>query len=869
MKIQANGTTKTQTAANLDPLPPLRYRAQNVRGVRMTEPEPADTLEAQDDPKSSDILLAAIKTAEKGFSSYNQLAQKVDDLYSLQGQDIFADDNGQDFQLFWSSLEILKPSIYSRPPIPVVAPKFKDRDPVISVASQMLERALISAFDASEIDEVMLETRDDLAMNNRGVQWLSYDDEDGQKVCIEHLDRTDFLHEPARKWADVGWVARRAWMTREQMRERFGSGKAKAGGKPRGDIEAILQGANFVVRHDDRNMGSADNSEKAGVWEVWSKTDNRVYWVTDGVPTILDHDEPHLQLSRFYPCPRPAYGTRRRRSLVPIPDYARYGDTLKQISELTKRVYDLLREVRLKGFFPAGGDIGQAVETAIAEQNSASILIPVPAAAFMGAAGGQMVQWLPLSEIATAIQGLLQARGQLIQDFYEVSGISDIMRGATDAGETLGAQQLKQHNGSIRVKDKVDELTRIAAETAQIAGEIMAEHFSQKSLMDMSQMQLRTKAEIKASLAKLEKTADAELRALGEQAKQAMQQMQGQQVPPEQAQQMQAQFQEQQQAIIAKYEPQIKALGEEVSIDAVMQLLRDERTRGFVIEIETDSTVLTDDMAEKSSRAEFLSAFSTASQAVVGLAQAGPAGAELGGALVKFALAPFRVGREMDAQIDKFAEEAAAMSGQQGDDGAAALAEAQGKLAEAEMQKAQAQMAKVEADTVLKQAEGQRKMMEAQAKAQGDQGKLQLEMIKLQQAATAGDIKGQEAQARVDMMKAQTMKLLTEAGVMLSEQQLNEFNSLADIELRKNGQAMDAAKPAMGAGEGQEGQEGPEEAPKGAGVTTNAVMEGLNMLGQMMAQQSAILAQVASAVSAPKEIVRGPDGRAMGVRVVQ
>ncbi|MEI2688143.1 MAG: hypothetical protein V9G14_19315 [Cypionkella sp.] len=141
--------------------------------------------------------------------------------------------------------------------------------------------------------------------------------------------------------------------------------------------------------------------------------------------------------------------------------------------------------------------------------------------------------------------------------------------------------------------------------------------------------------------------------------------------------------------------------------------------------------------------------------------------------------------------------------GKQGDDGTAALAEAQGKLAEAEMQKAQAQMAKVEADTVLKQAEGQRKMMEAQAKAQGDQGKLQLEMIKLQQAATAdqgpeAQIKSQEAQARVDMMKAQTMKLLTEAGVMLSEQQLNEFTSLADIELRKSGQAMDAAQACDG-----------------------------------------------------------------------
>ena len=116
-------------------------------------------------------------------------------------------------------------------------------------------------------------------------------------------------------------------------------------------------------------------------------------------------------------------------------------------------------------------------------------------------------------------------------------------------------------------------------------------------------------------------------------------------------------------------------------------------------------------------------------------------------------------------------------------------------------------------------------------------------------------------------MKAQTMKLLTEAGVMLSEQQLNEFNSLADIELRKNGQAMEAARPLPGApGEDDDEAEGPEAAPQG--VTTNAVMEGLTVLGQMMAQQSAALATIAAAVSAPKEIVRGPDGRALGVRSV-
>ncbi len=213
------------------------------------------------------------------------------------------------------------------------------------------------------------------------------------------------------------------------------------------------------------------------------------------------------------------------------------------------------------------------------------------------------------------------------------------------------------------------------------------------------------------------------------------------------------------------------------------------------------------------------------------------------------------------------------MAGQAGqDDGTAALAEAQGKLAEVEMQKAQAQMAKVQADTALKQAEGERKMGEAQSKAQMDQGKLQLDMIKLQQAANEGDRKSKEADAKIDQMKAQTMKLLTEAGVMISEQQLNEFNSLADIELRKTGQAMDAAKPAMMAN-GKPPEAGAKSdakaAPQGEATTTNAVMEGLNMLGQMMAQQGAALATIAAAVSAPKEIVRGPDGKALGVRTLQ
>src|SRR5690606_32444105 len=120
-------------------------------------------------------------------------------------------------------------------------------------------------------------------------------------VCIEHLDRKDFLHEPARYWHEVGWVAKRAWMSKKDMKARFE--------KTSGD--AYLT-ANYAVKRRDGH----DRDEihgKCGVWEVWHKADNRVYWVTEGVEVLLDSSEPYLDLSGFFPCPKPAYGTLQRR----------------------------------------------------------------------------------------------------------------------------------------------------------------------------------------------------------------------------------------------------------------------------------------------------------------------------------------------------------------------------------------------------------------------------------------------------------------------------------------------------------------------------------------------------------------------------
>lgn len=707
--------------------------------------QPADSLLMDDDRKSSKVILDALEESETAFESYMNFCKGIDDSYGLMMPNLH-EWTDQRYDLFWASMEILKPAIYTSAPTPVAAPRFKEKSRLLSTASEMIERCLVSSFDRGDIDEVMLGIRDDLAFTNRGVAWVTFEDEEGQKrICYEHLDRTDFRHEPARSWMEVGWVARRAWLTHKQVQDRFDLTDDEVG-----QIAT-------KTRRDDVDNGAADNSAKAGIWEVWSKTDNRVYWVAEGCDFILEDDEPHLKLDGFFPCPKPAYGTTRRRSLVPVPDMQRYAGHLAQINDLTRRVYDLLAWVKLVGLVPGGGDVSEAVQTAFKQHDTDTMLIPVPGASLMQS-GGKFIEWVPLDMITTAIQGLIAARDQLIQDFYQLSGISDIMRGATESQETLGAQQLKSQYGSIRVKDKVNELQRIARDMGRIAGEIIAEHFDKQTIMDMSQMELPTSRELKASIKDLEQSAKDEIQGMPK---------------PDSPEAAEAQMQKLQE-IADKYQPLIDEASQAVSIDAVMELLRDQKIRQFVIEIETDSTVLTDEIAEKASRAEFMQAFGSAIQMGAPLVQMGPSGAELVGGIIKFALGPYRAGRELDGLIDNFIDQAPKMAAQAGEgDDQQGLIEAQNKLAEAEMAKAQAQTAKVEADSQLKAVELQGKMQEIQSKAQDDQRKSQIELARLQSEL-------EENRAATEKLIAETELIRSKVGIDGAKLELDTAKAVAD-----------------------------------------------------------------------------------------
>ena len=111
-------------------------------------------------PKSSKAWLELIADAERVFKTYQDKAANIDKLYANLER-LSKDTRDREFQLFWANVGVLGPSVYSRPPVPVVVPQFKDRKPVPRTAAELLERTAIVTFRLESIDDVMRQIRVD------------------------------------------------------------------------------------------------------------------------------------------------------------------------------------------------------------------------------------------------------------------------------------------------------------------------------------------------------------------------------------------------------------------------------------------------------------------------------------------------------------------------------------------------------------------------------------------------------------------------------------------------------------------------------------------------------------------------------------
>ncbi len=592
-----------------------------------------------------------LQGAARYFKDWIERCKKIEKLYLDQRNE--SSGSNPAYPMLWSNISVLQPAVYARTPQPAVDRRFKDSDPVGRVASQMLERGLDFLLETANLDSLMRQCRDDFLLTARCVAWLRYEadisplengvepsepanegylsggmgDNGGppleeitdERVAVDYVHWSDFLHSPARRWEDVTWVARRVHMDKEDFVARFGQEALEIAG----------------ATDNNRTSGSTDadraqNEGKIGVWEIWCKTENYTVWLAEGSTRALEVSPPPLDLENFWPCPKPAFGTLGTSSLVPVPDYRYYQDQVAEIDKLTIRIAKLTDQLRLKIFYPSGdGAVSPAIEAAMKPTND-TIMVPIPEwTSFVERGGSNSVITLPIDEVQKVITACIANRKQLIDDIFQITGISDIVRGDTEASETATAQRIKTQWGSARIRDRQMELARFARDIVRIAGEIVCNNFQPETLVAMTGMQLPTMQQKQQAQMMAQQVASNYQRVA--QAAQAA----GQQPPPP---------------------PQPPAgfaqMMQQPTIDEVMALLRSDSSRGFRIDIETDSTIEPDEDAEKQRRMEFAKVVGDFVQQAAPLAQATPELVPFMVSTLLWVSRGFRAGRELESALE-------------------------------------------------------------------------------------------------------------------------------------------------------------------------------------------------------------------------
>jgi hypothetical protein len=104
----------------------------------------------------------------------------------------------------------------------------------------------------------------------------------------------------------------------------------------------------------------------------------------------------------------------------------------------------------------------------------------------MGGVDG-LVDWLPIADIVAALEKLVAQRSDAMSLLYEVTGMSDIVRGANAPDrETKGASDNRKTFASIRVQALQEDFARFASDLMRLKAEVICKHFEPKTIIEDS-----------------------------------------------------------------------------------------------------------------------------------------------------------------------------------------------------------------------------------------------------------------------------------------------------------------------------------------------------------------------------------------------
>lgn len=612
-----------------------------------------------------------VKKSFDAWRDYRNKARKVVDRYRDERKQEVQD--RKRFNILFSNVETLGPAVYSQAPTPDIRRRFQDKDDVGRVAATVLQRSTQYAVESYDFDGVLDRCKMDYLLPGFAVARVVYrpyfkkpdapkpeaetpveDAAEGgeaaeqqpqapaqpqlpeliyQEVGCDYVPWDRFAMARSRVYERAWWQAVADDLTKDEIRAQFGK---------------VADELSYSGHLDDKETDDEKNrQETVRIWEVWCKRGRVRFFLAEGFAGWLKPPEADpLRLENFFPWPKPLWAIQTNESLMPIPEYLEYQDQALELDDLTERIDVLTSALRRRGFYAADqkdvlGEVMNATDNTFKPIDNW--------AQFMDKGGLQgLVATLPLDELLKAVTALEERREIVKQTIYEVTGISDIIRGATKSDETATAQQIKSRWGGMRISTRQKKFANFARDIVRLKAEIIAERFDPQTLSLMSGIRLPTMQE-KQMFQQQQAAQQQQMQQYQQMAQQA-QQRGGQPPPPPQMQQPS----KDQQDYFAQ-----------PTWEEVIQVLRNDKLRGFKIDIETDSTVTPDAQAEQQGRTQLLAAIGTFSQNVAPAVQEGLMSPELASSLIKFAVRAFKVGSEVEQELEALGQNAVSPQMQQ------------------------------------------------------------------------------------------------------------------------------------------------------------------------------------------------------------
>jgi hypothetical protein len=565
----------------------------------------------RDDEEFIRKWLAEIDCALKREKGYRKKARHITSVYETKLGE------RTPFNILFSNTETLAPALYNATPRPIVQRRFKDEDNVARIASMVGQRTLEYLLDTGgqeypSFDEGMQDAVLGALVPGRGLLRFKYDatligeQVTAEQICAEVVPWNYFCHGYAKTWEQVPWIVFMHPMTKQEVLDNFGTAAA---GLQMASAEEYFDKEN----DDDDSTGKEEVKDVnlAWVYEVWDKKTKKVFFVSPGLKNkVLRETEDPLGLEGFYPCPKPLQLFNSINSLLPVPLYNTYENQAEELNHITTRISKIIVALKVRGFYD--GTLEKIQEVMDAADNT---LVPVENTAAMQQ--GQTLEksiWLmPIDKLIGVLQQLYQQRQQIKQVIYEITGIADIMRGSSMASETLGAQEIKNQWGTLRLKRMQKLVSRFARDSLRIMLEIAVTKLSPQTLEQLTGINLPDQMEKQQAQALLQQA----------------QQMQQQ--PPEDL-------------VLAASLP---------TWDEILTLLQNDLARQYKIDIETNSTVDAEATEDKQNIAEFMNAMAQFFNGISPLVESGAMPFEAARAIMLAVTRRFRFGAEIEDELKK------------------------------------------------------------------------------------------------------------------------------------------------------------------------------------------------------------------------